>query len=50
MFKKYTAWINANKESLIDQWETGFTVCGDPIEQKTYEDFVEFMWATQCQS
>ena len=47
MPNKYNDWINANKESLIDQWETGFTVCGDIIEQATYEDFVLHMWAIE---
>ena len=47
MPNNYTKWINANKESLIDQWEAGFTVCGDVIEQKTYEDFVAFIWGIE---
>lgn len=49
MFNQYDKWINQNKERLIDAWETGFTTCGDPIDQKTYEDFVLNEWSKQCQ-
>lgn len=53
MFNKlsaYNNWLNKNKESLIDQWETGFTTCGDPIDQATYEDFVAHMWSLECEN
>jgi len=42
----YTQWIRKYEEELIDAWESGFHTCGDPISERTYEDFVASAWVT----
>ena len=40
----YGKWIKQEKEYLIDMWEEGFYLNGNPIEEKCYEDFVKNAW------